>query len=219
MPVGECRGEKVHDDGLQAASQLRNRSRSLVFQNLPVEVRGIASRNSKCSGSCHLANLCARCSRSSSARRRLARTEHHARERAFRPLRVRDRDHRGFRNGRVAHQRVLEVDRADPLAAGLDQVLGAVGDARRNRPRRSCATSPVRNQPSSVNCPARVGRCGSGGDQGAAHLELADRAGHPTAARARRRRRCADRRAARARPAVARSRCVVLSVAVAQLAA
>jgi Right handed beta helix region len=37
--------------------QARYLSRSLVFQNLPVEVRGMASRNSKRSGSCHFANL------------------------------------------------------------------------------------------------------------------------------------------------------------------
>ena len=37
----------------------------------------------------------------------------------------------------MAHQRVLELDRADPLAARLDQVLGAVGDLRRSRARRS----------------------------------------------------------------------------------
>ena len=40
-----------------------------------------------------------------------------------------DADDGGLLDRRVAHDRVLQVDRADPLAAGLDQVLGAVGDA------------------------------------------------------------------------------------------
>src|SRR5207248_4170734 len=33
------------------------------------------------------------------------------------------------RHARVRHDRVLEINRADPFAAGLDQILGAVGDA------------------------------------------------------------------------------------------
>jgi len=38
------------------SSYLTNLSRSLAFQNLPVEVRGTASMNSTRSGICHLAN-------------------------------------------------------------------------------------------------------------------------------------------------------------------
>ena len=110
-------------------SAQRNCSRSLTFQNLPVEVLGIASRNSKRSGSCHLAKLPARCARSASGSGLLAGLEHHAGERPLAPLRVGDRDHRRFRHRGVRHQQVLHVDRADPLAARLDQVLGAVGDA------------------------------------------------------------------------------------------
>ncbi len=41
---------------------------------------------------------------------------------------MRDADHRGLRHIRVADGEVLEVDGGDPLAAGLDHVLGAVGD-------------------------------------------------------------------------------------------
>src|SRR6185369_3462073 len=52
-----------------------------------------------------------------------------ARQRPLAPLRVGDRDHRRLGDLRVRHQRVLEVDRRDPFAARLDQVLGAVGDA------------------------------------------------------------------------------------------
>src|SRR4051812_33939777 len=44
------------------------------------------------------------------------------------PLRVLDADHRRFGDRRVRDRDVLEVDRADPLAAGLDHVLRAVGD-------------------------------------------------------------------------------------------
>jgi hypothetical protein len=33
-----------------------------------------------------------------------------------------------LQHGRVRHRDVLQVDRADPLAAGLDHVLAAVGD-------------------------------------------------------------------------------------------
>src|SRR5437762_4314318 len=44
------------------------------------------------------------------------------------PLRMLDADHRRFSDGRVRHRDALEVDRADPLAARLDHVLGAVGD-------------------------------------------------------------------------------------------
>src|SRR5206468_2981198 len=60
--------------------------------------------------------------------RRAPGLEHHAREGTLLPAGVRDRDDRGLRDRGVAHERVLERDRADPLAAGLDEVLGAVLD-------------------------------------------------------------------------------------------
>ena len=60
------------------------------------------------------------------SRRLLALAQHHARERALAPLGVRQADHRGLGHRRVRHDLVLELDRADPLAARLDHVLGAV---------------------------------------------------------------------------------------------
>src|SRR3954453_2974975 len=54
--------------------------------------------------------------------------QHDARERALRPLLVGDRDHRGLGDRGMRHQRVLELDRRDPLAAGLDDVLRAILD-------------------------------------------------------------------------------------------
>src|SRR5215471_11104207 len=53
---------------------------------------------------------------------------HHARERALLPTGVGYPDDARFDDGRVCHQVVLELDRADPFAARLDDVLGAVGD-------------------------------------------------------------------------------------------
>ena len=49
-------------------------------------------------------------------------------ERPLVPLLVRDRDHGSLGDRRVRHERVLEVDGGDPLAAGLDHVLRAVLD-------------------------------------------------------------------------------------------
>src|SRR3954452_17197750 len=60
--------------------------------------------------------------------RRRALTQHDARERALGPLLVRDRDHGGLGDRGMRHQRVLELDRRDPLAARLDHVLRAVLD-------------------------------------------------------------------------------------------
>src|SRR5215211_4804818 len=60
--------------------------------------------------------------------RRRAVAQHHARERALCPLLVGDRDHGRLRDRRVRHDRVLELDRRDPLAARLDHVLRAILD-------------------------------------------------------------------------------------------
>ena len=76
---------------------------------------------------------------------------HDAGQRPLGPLRVGDADDRRLGDLRVAHDLVLELDRADPLAAGLDDVLGAVDEADVAVRGRSTATSPVFSQPSSVN--------------------------------------------------------------------
>src|SRR5688572_29224636 len=44
---------------------------------------------------------------------------------------MRHADHRGLGDARAAHGGVLEIDRADPLAARLDHVLRPVGDHHR----------------------------------------------------------------------------------------
>ena len=84
--------------------------------------------NAQASGSCHLANDSPRCSRSSLGRRRGALAEDDGGQRALLPLLVGDADDRRLDDVGVAHQGVLEVDRGDPLAAGLDDVLGPVGE-------------------------------------------------------------------------------------------
>src|SRR5256886_5478353 len=60
--------------------------------------------------------------------RRLPGLEQDDREGTLLPARVRDGDDRGFGNRWVTHERVFERDRADPLAPGLDEVLGAILD-------------------------------------------------------------------------------------------
>jgi hypothetical protein len=54
--------------------------------------------------------------------------EHHHHQGAFVPLGVEGRNGGSFVHRRVAHEGVFQLDRADPLAARLDHVLGAVGD-------------------------------------------------------------------------------------------
>src|SRR5687767_1446204 len=53
---------------------------------------------------------------------------HRHHDRALVPFRVAHADHRGLGDRRVLDGDVFQVDRADPLAAGLDHVLGTVGD-------------------------------------------------------------------------------------------
>ena len=58
----------------------------------------------------------------------LARPQHHQHERALFPARIGNADHGGFEHCRVQGDLVLEVHRRHPLPAGLDHVLGTVGD-------------------------------------------------------------------------------------------
>src|SRR6202008_2149606 len=53
---------------------------------------------------------------------------HDHEERALVPLGMLHADHRGFGHRRVGHGESLDVDGADPFAAGLDHVFRAVGD-------------------------------------------------------------------------------------------
>src|SRR6267154_2435629 len=59
--------EEVRERGYCSHFQLANCSRRASFLNLPTEVRGMDSRKTKASGSCHLANVSARKARNSSA--------------------------------------------------------------------------------------------------------------------------------------------------------
>ena len=52
----------------------------------------------------------------------------HDQERPLRPFRMCDTYHRGFGHRWMADSRVFDLDRADPFAAGLDHVLGAIGN-------------------------------------------------------------------------------------------
>src|SRR5262249_33454119 len=49
--------------------------------------------------------------------------------RALRPDRVRHGDDGGLRDRRMGHERVFEIDRADPFTADFDEVLGPIRDA------------------------------------------------------------------------------------------
>src|SRR5262249_48595824 len=53
---------------------------------------------------------------------------HHDCERPFGPLRIRNADDGGFAHARMLEDEVLDVERRDPFAAGLDDVLEAVRD-------------------------------------------------------------------------------------------
>ena len=96
------------------------------MRNFPTAVFGISSTNSNRSGSQNFAKLGARKSRSSSSLARRALAADADGERPLRPLLVGHRDHGRLGDRRMAHEGVLERDRRDPLAARLDEILGAI---------------------------------------------------------------------------------------------
>ncbi|MNS59981.1 hypothetical protein D3C72_929560 [compost metagenome] len=53
---------------------------------------------------------------------------HNDQQRTFAPTRMRNTDDGRLRDQRMGRYRVLDLDRGDPLAARLDDVLDAVGD-------------------------------------------------------------------------------------------
>src|SRR5215831_249587 len=53
---------------------------------------------------------------------------HHDRERALGPLRIRNADDGGFAHAGMLEDEVLDVERRDPFAAGLDDVLETIRD-------------------------------------------------------------------------------------------
>ena len=54
--------------------------------------------------------------------------EHDHQQRPLVPFRMADADHGGLRHLGMADREIFQVDRGNPFAAGLDHVLGAVGD-------------------------------------------------------------------------------------------
>ncbi len=104
--------------------------RSTFLSNFPTLVFGTVAMTVQRSGSCHLAIW------PSSARkaRRVSKVgggallEDDRGQGALAPLLVGDGDDGRLGDVRVGHQRVLQLHRRDPLAAGLDDVLGAVGE-------------------------------------------------------------------------------------------
>ena len=162
-----------------------NRSRSVFLENLPTEVLGTSSMNSTRSG---IHQLATRTRGSGAAPRRRARAllGHDAGERALAPALVGHTDDRRLADGRVGHDLVLELDRGDPLAARLDEVLRAVDEvdvalAGRSSQRPRCAASrPRRTAPG-------CGRRGSSRPPPTGRRPAARRAPRrPTAARRRR---------------------------------
>ena len=91
-------------------------------------VFGTASMNAQRSGSCQRASVAgeelAQLVGGGASRPRWSDDR---RQRALAPPLVGHADDAGLEHRRVGHQRVLQLDRADPLAAGLDDVLGPVG--------------------------------------------------------------------------------------------
>ena len=97
--------------------------------------------------------------------------DHH--QRTLLPFRVRDADDRHLGHGRVAAGSVFQVDRRDPLAARLDDVLGpvdqlhvAVGIDRRNVARGKVAVRVKHIAALALEVPA--------GNPGAAHAEMTE---------------------------------------------
>ena len=117
------------------------------MSNLPTLVFGISSMKANSSGSHHFATRPREVlAQLLGAERSAPSRSDDAGQRALGPALVGLGDHRRLGHVRVRHQRVLELDRGDPLAAGLDDVLGAVGDPdearwRRSSRRRRCAAS------------------------------------------------------------------------------
>ena len=183
-----------------------NCSRSAVLRNLPTAVFGISSTNSNRSGSHHFANVPARYSRSSSGVAVCPRLEHDHGQRPLRPLLVRDRDHRRLGDRRVPHQRVLELDGRDPLAARLDHVLRAVLDLMKPR---GCDRDDVAGLEPAVVRPA-VGLLGRRRSTTPPPRGRAPRARpstrRPTGSRSRRRRGRGSRQTGAGSPAARRSR-------------
>ena len=91
-------------------------------------VRASSSRNSTDVGHLKWASRSRQCSMSSASVAVAAGAQHDERLDRLAPLLVGHADDRGLGDGRVLEEAVLDLDRADVLAAGDDHVLLAVGD-------------------------------------------------------------------------------------------
>ena len=104
------------------------RSRNAVLRIFPVAVCGISSTNATSSGIHQFATL-PFMKRQDFVLVSLAfLLEHHDQQRPFVPFRMTDADDRSLRDLRMADREIFQIDRGYPFAAGLDHVLGAVGD-------------------------------------------------------------------------------------------
>ncbi len=127
-PAGRAPGS-VPRRGARPAHRPACRARSTFLSNLPTVVFGTSSMKAQFSGTCHGATLPSRNAASVGRGRPSPRVDHDAGQRALGPLLVGDADRRRPRRrpGAPASS-VLQLDRGDPLPAGLDHVLGPVGD-------------------------------------------------------------------------------------------
>src|SRR3954469_11420141 len=102
---------------------------------------------------------------------------HRDNDRPLVPLRMLDADHRGFSDRRMGDGDVLEVDRADPFAARLDHVLGAVGDL--DVAVRIDGADIARREPAVLQRIAALGLEVAFDHPRAAHLQVAERLAVP----------------------------------------
>jgi hypothetical protein len=144
---------------------------------LPTEVFGTSSMNVHRSGTHHLATRSRRYSDNACGSELCPFADHDARERPLVPLLVGDADDRGLDDVGVADDRVLEVDRGDPLATGLDDVLGAVDDL--HEPVGVERADVAGAEPPVVELLGRLDAVVAGGDPRTADLDLADRLAVP----------------------------------------
>src|SRR3984885_13301222 len=160
----------------------------VVLANLPTLVLGTSAMNDQRSGSCQRGTRSARKARSSSALTAAFSASTTAasgrsppggvlgRPRGgggpLAPLVVGHADDGGLADVRVGHQRVLQLHGGDPLAAGLDHVLGPVGQ--RDEAERVDGADVAGAQPAVVELAGIVVLVIAAGDPGTADLDLAD---------------------------------------------
>ena len=168
------------------------RARSTFLSNLPTLVFGTSLMNAKRSGSHQRATRVARNACSSAGGvvlpgRSTTQASGRSSQRASGIA-----DDGGLDDVGMRHDLVLELDRRDPLAARLDDVLGAVGDL--DEALRVDGADVAGAEPAVVKFVRRSIPVVGTGDPRAAHLDLAGGLAVPGERLARRRRRCGGRR-------------------------